>query len=102
MPGNDHWFEQPGDELPNDEYPDDEYSDDEYPDEDDFDDDLSDTTPCPQCGAEIYEDAVRCPACGTYITHDADLWSGRPTWWIILGLLGMLAVILALLWGSFG
>ena len=71
MPGDDRWFEATGDEL-------------------------TETVPCSQCGAEIYEDAVRCPACGTYITHDTSVWSGRSGWWIVLGLLGILAVILAL------
>ena len=87
MPGDDQWFEEPGDEL----------LDDEFPEEDEFDDDLSDTVPCSQCGAEVYEDAVRCPTCGTYITHDANHWSGRPWWWIILALLGILGLTLAVL-----
>ncbi len=87
MPGDDQWFEEPGDEL----------LDDEFPEEDEFDDDLSDTLPCNQCGAEVYEDAVRCPTCGVYITHDANPRSRRPRWWIILALLGILGLILALL-----
>ena len=32
--------------------------DDDY-DTDDYDDDSSETLPCPNCGAEIYEDAER-------------------------------------------
>ncbi|MHC4178563.1 MAG: zinc-ribbon domain-containing protein [Planctomycetota bacterium] len=91
MPG-DAWFEEPGDEL----------LDDEFPEEDEFDDDLSDTVPCSQCGAEIYEDAVRCPACGAYLAHDTRPWSRRPSWWIVLGLLGTLAAMLALLCRSAG
>lgn len=87
MPGNDGWFEEPGDEL----------LDNEFPEEDESDDDLCETVPCVQCGAQVYEDAVRCPACGTYITHQSGVWSGRPVWWIVLGLLGILAVILVLL-----
>jgi len=82
---DDLWFEESGDEL----------RDDEFPDGDDHDD-LSQTLPCPECGLEVYEDAVRCPHCGNYITHDTSVWSGRPVWWIALGLLGTLAVILAL------
>ena len=86
MSGDGLWFEEPGDGL----------HDDEFPDEDEFDDDPTCTVPCPECGAQVYEDAPRCPACGNYITHDASVWSGRPGWWIFLGLLGLLAVILVL------
>lgn len=85
MPGDDPWFEEAGDEL----------RDDEFPDED-FDDASTETVPCPHCGAQVYEDAVRCPTCGTYITHDTGVWSGRPLWWIVLGLIGVLAAALAL------
>ncbi len=92
MPADDPWFDEPDDEL----------LDDEFPEQDQFDDDLSETVPCAQCGAEVYEDAVRCPVCGTYLTHDTNPWSRRPRWWIILGLLGILAVILALLRCSIG
>jgi hypothetical protein len=57
---------------------------------------LTETVPCPQCRAQVYEDAVQCPACGTYITHQSHAWSGRPVWWIVLGLLGVLAAIAGL------
>ncbi len=87
MTGDDPWFETPGDEL----------RDDEFPDDGDFDDELSETVPCSQCGAEIYEDAVRCPDCGAYVNHDTSVWSGRPRWWIALGLMGIVVLILALL-----
>ena len=87
MYGEDPWFEEPGDEL----------DDNEYPDEDDLYDEPTSTFPCPDCGTELHEDAVMCPICGIYITHDTDrVWSGRPGWWIVLGLLGILAVILTL------
>ena len=78
------------------------------PDEwDDFDDasvdaegdELTDTVPCPACGAEVYEDAEQCPVCGEYIMPDTHTWSGKPTWWIVLGLLGILAVVVALVLG---
>ena len=91
MPGDELWFEEPGDEL----------REDEFPDDDEFHDDLSETVACTQCGAEVYEDAVRCPNCGNYMTPDTNIWSGRPGWWIVLGLLGILAVILVLS-GFFG
>ncbi|OHB72868.1 MAG: hypothetical protein A2V70_04460 [Planctomycetes bacterium RBG_13_63_9] len=91
MPDDDLRFEETGDELRDDEFPDDD-GDDDY-DDDNYDDGPAETLPCGQCGAEIYEDAVRCPACGAYVTHNASIWSGRPPWWILLGIL---AAILAL------
>ncbi len=97
MSGDQRWFEEPGDELRDDEFPDPDL----YDQDPDLNDDFSETLPCPQCGNEVYEDAVRCPHCGTYITHDTNVWSGRPAWWIVLGLLGVLAVILTLA-GVFG
>lgn len=67
-----------------------------HPLDDNFEDQFSELLPCPECGAEIYEDAEVCPACGYYIVHTHTIWAGRPIWWIILGLLGILAVMLAL------
>lgn len=87
MVGNDRWFDEPGDRL----------RDDEFPEADEIGEDQTVVVACPHCGAEVYEDAVQCPACGAYITHPTDGWSGRPRWWIVLGLLGILAVILVLL-----
>jgi hypothetical protein len=70
----------------------------EYPDEDSSDEeDESALVPCPQCGADIYEDTVQCPVCGEYVTHSARAWDGRPGWWIALGLLGIIAVLFVLL-----
>lgn len=95
MSGDLPWeFEKPGDELRDDEYPDPD------PDTDSndlaSDDELSETVSCAQCGTEIYEDAFQCPVCGAYVTGDSRrgaAWSGRPGWWIVLGLLGILALI---------
>jgi hypothetical protein len=75
---------------------DDEFCDDEYPEEDDSDDDLTETVSCPECGAEIYEDASQCPVCGSYVTSNSNVWSGRSLWWILLGLLGLIVTTLAL------
>jgi hypothetical protein len=86
MSYDDSWFDEPGDEL----------TDDEYPEDDGLDDDETDTAPCPKCGAPIYEDAFQCPVCGTYVTPGSSLWAGRPAWWILLGVLGLAATILAL------
>ena len=86
MSGDPTWFDQPDDELRNDE----------YPEEDDVDDELTETIPCPRCGAQVYEDAPQCPVCGAYITSDTSVWSGRPVWWMVLGLLGIATVLVVL------
>lgn len=57
------------------------------------------TVRCRNCGADVHEDAPACPACGEY-----DFRSGsrsalqeRPGWYVILAVLGIVAVIFALL-----
>lgn len=69
------------------------------PDDNALDDGLTDTVVCQHCGADVYEDANQCPACGMYLLADTRVWSGRPLWWVVLGLLGILAGILALVLG---
>lgn len=82
------------------ESPDDELNDWEYPDEDNQDDE-PETIPCPNCGVDVYEDAVQCPVCGEYITPEVGhLWAGRSAWWVLLGLLGVGAVVWVLLLGG--
>ncbi len=66
---------------------------DEY---DDFYDEATETVACPNCRADVYEDAEQCPVCGEYITHSTSVWADRPWWWIALGLAGIIAVIFAL------
>lgn len=61
--------------------------------------DDSPTVSCPQCRREIYEDSVQCCYCGHYLEADTSPWSGRPFWWVILALLGILAVMTALILG---
>jgi len=61
-----------------------------------WEDDPADLVACPSCGAEIYEESVQCPICGDYVTRgvrSGSLWEGRPIWWIVLGLIGIMAVI---------
>jgi len=65
-------------------------------DDSDTDDPAADTIRCSHCGASIYEDSVRCPYCGWYVTPETSPWSGRPVWWILLALLGIAALVVAL------
>ena len=81
---------------------DDSRDDHELPEEDEFDDDEIETLPCPECGAEVYEDAPRCPSCGSYITFATHPFTGRAWWWVALGLLGILALIVTLAIAGFG
>ncbi|MEX2142099.1 MAG: hypothetical protein WD894_22725 [Pirellulales bacterium] len=82
----------------------DDLDDRELPDEDVGDDDEIDTESstreCPRCGADVYEDAEQCPRCGEWITAETSPWSGRSLWWVILGVLGILALIWALSLGG--
>lgn len=73
---------------------------DERDDTDDpADDEVTDTVVCRHCGADVYEEADQCPVCGMYLLADTSPWSNKPAAWIALGLLGILATILALLFG---
>jgi uncharacterized paraquat-inducible protein A len=75
-------------------------SDDDYEDFDDdstHDDEEVDLVECPECRAEVYEDSVQCPVCGNYITHTTSVWSGKSLAWIVLGLLGIVATVVALM-----
>ena len=75
-------------------------------DDDDTDDGDSDQADeaeeligCPECGQQVHIESQRCPHCGHYILDDpggATVWQGRSWWWIVLGVLGTIAVIVAL------
>jgi hypothetical protein len=62
----------------------------------DGDPDESDVVTCPNCGAEVYEDAEQCPACGEWITRSTHPLSGRSWWFVALGLVGVAATIASL------
>ena len=72
---------------------DDEWDDEDWPD----DDDTVETIPCPNCRADVYEEAERCPACGEYIVRDTSVLSGKPAWYVVGAVLGIIAVIIVLL-----
>jgi len=106
MNGDDWLYEEPGGDFDDSDFDDSDFDDGEFDDgefdDGDFDDgefnddDSTETVPCSECGAEVYEDAEQCPYCGFYIITETNAWAGRPGWWIALGLLGIAAVILAL------
>lgn len=78
---------------------DDDLEDREFPDEDDADDEVSETRPCPSCGADVYEDAVACPICGSYVSFSNSTWSHLSWWWTGLGLAGLAAALWTLIFG---
>jgi hypothetical protein len=49
---------------------------------------------CPHCGADVFDDAEQCPACGSWITGDRRALAGKPSWFVVLGLVGVLLAIL--------
>lgn len=50
--------------------------------------------PCPECGAEVYEDADRCPKCGNYIIPGRRR-RGTAGWirWTALGLVALIVAV---------
>ncbi len=96
--------------MPYSQWSDSDIEDFEYPDPQDesmddnpgaYEYDQTETLPCPECGASIYEDAPSCPHCGCYVTFSASLWTGRGQWWIWLGAAGIVAVVIMLISGRF-
>ncbi len=63
------------------------------------DEESTDTVVCPECGADVYEDADQCPVCGMFVIPDTRIWSGKPLWWVALGVLGLIALAAALVFG---
>lgn len=70
-----------------------DWEDDESPDDaDDYG-----TIECPHCGEEMFEDAPQCSACGQYLVRKTgEFWNGKPLWYVLLALLGIIAVIVML------
>lgn len=60
------------------------------------DDDEPVLVPCPHCGAQIYEEALQCPVCGEYVVHDTHPLSGRPAWYVVLGVVGLIITAIML------
>ena len=60
------------------------------------DDSAAETVPCPACGADIYEEAEQCPVCGEYVVHNNRVLAGKPGWYLLLAVLGVIAAIASL------
>ena len=70
---------------------DEDLEDREFPDEPEDDED-DETIPCPHCRRPVFEDAERCPGCGRYLsTADAPR---RHPWWLVIGVLVCVWVVL--------
>ena len=66
---------------------------------DDFPDDApAELLPCPECGADIYEEAEQCPICGSYVTFRTNVWADRSLAWVLVGLAGVVAFVVGLVW----
>ena len=53
---------------------------------------------CPECRRQVYVESEQCPHCGHYITDESGplgVWQGHSWWWVALGVLGIIAVIVA-------
>lgn len=78
---------------------DEDWDDDDYGDAD-SDEFETATVSCTNCGADVYEEAVACPVCGEYVGVNTHPFSDRPRWWISVGVLGVIATILCLIFLS--
>ena len=75
---------------------------DEGPSPEDIERFSGETAYCPQCGAEVWDQAERCPACGEAVGGDV---SSRPPlerWWrqrwvLLVALLALVAFLIAVL-----
>jgi hypothetical protein len=60
-------------------------------------DEDSPTVPCPECGGDVYEEADHCPSCGHFLlAASASPLLGKPAWFVLLGLLGIVATLIVL------
>ncbi|QDT34316.1 hypothetical protein [Thalassoglobus polymorphus] len=73
------------------------WEDDDYEDYVETDPDETFSVTCPNCGADVYEDCEMCPICHEYIIRSTNPLVGKPDWYIWTALLGILAVIFAML-----
>ncbi len=94
--GGDQWDEEVELDADDDDFDD----EDDLDDEDDFDanDDADAVSlPCPHCHKSVHEDVEWCPYCGMGITRDTSVLSGKPHWYVVLAIVGMIATALTLI-----
>ena len=72
-----------------DAYEEDTYGDDAFEEEDD----ASQTSVCPECGHDVYEDAERCPHCQNYLSSDGYATARKPLWIIITAAICIYAML---------
>jgi hypothetical protein len=74
--------------------------DDEFDDENEEDDADGETTiPCPHCGEDVFDNAEQCPACGMWLIADRRPLTGRPRWFVVLGVVvALLAIATWIVW----
>lgn len=70
------------------------YEDDYAEDWQEYDDDSTPTVVCSNCQADVYEEADRCPNCGEFLIGTQSPLVGKPTWYVVIGLLGIVAVLI--------
>ena len=69
-------------------------ADDDLDDENEEDDADGETTiPCPHCGEDVFDNAEQCPACGMWLVADRRPLTGRPRWFVVLGVVVALLTI---------
>lgn len=71
----------------------------EFPDDEDFQASIDDTDPCPHCGAAIYVDGEWCPKCGKFLSKEEGA-ATIPTWAVAVGVVLLVAMVLAVVLGS--
>ncbi len=64
-----------------------------YDDEDWDHDDSTSVVPCTNCGTDVYEEADSCPSCGEFLIEGSRPLDKKPLWFVALGLLGIIAVV---------
>ena len=72
-------------------------TDEEFGWDSESDDESTPEVPCPNCGRSIYSESERCPYCGEPVEHaGSPIWLGKPAWYVLLGVLGVIAVLVAM------